>query len=214
MLSTRKKTKITISLAAVLLLAQAACAENVLSASFVICNNDTVRLNHLTLEDGYPTKYLPQGDDRLELLNTQGEIIYNISLDVKFILFSDPPVRVNCSLISIRIPYDAQMRSINIYRKENLIYSQELKLCNNDGVCDPVYETNLSCPHDCAGLTTTTTTIPSKGNEKPLDILSYLPYVIVLIVLVIAAYFIRKKSDDAKIKKERDEFLKWKDKKD
>lgn len=146
MLST---TKITIFLAAAVLLAQAACAENVLSASLVICNNDTIRLNHLILEDGYPTKYTSPGDHRIELVNTQGEIIYNISLGVNFILFSDPPVRVNCSLISIRVPYDAQMRRINIYRKENLIYTQELKLCNNNAVCDLGYETHLSCPGDC-----------------------------------------------------------------
>ena len=213
MLSKRKKTKITIYLAAVLLLAQAACAENVLSASFIICNNDTVWFNHLAMEDGYPTKYLPPGDYRIELLNPQAGIIYNASLDVKFILFSDPPVRVNCSLVSIRVPYDAQMRRIDVYREETLLYSQEIKICNNDTVCDLGYETYLTCPKDCAAPTTTMTT-PSTGNDKPFDILSYLPYALVLIILLIAAYLVHKKSDDAKIKKERDEFLKWKEKKE
>jgi hypothetical protein len=208
MLSTRQKTKIAVYVAVAVFIAQAAFAERVLYAGFLICNNDTVTLNHLTLENGYPTKYISPGDHKLELLNTQGEIVYNVSVDVKFLLYSDPPVLVNCSPASIRVPYDGQMRRIDIYRKEKLIYSQEIKICNNNSVCDIGYETYLNCPKDCAAPTSTT--LPT-GDEKPFNILSYLPYAIVLTVLVIAAYFIHKKTADAKIKKEREEFMKWKE---
>ncbi len=61
---------------------------------------------------------------------------------------------------------------------------------------------------------TTTTIIPATTSPaKPFDILSYLPYALILIVLAIAAYFIYKKADDDKIKREREDFLKWKQEK-
>jgi ABC-type uncharacterized transport system permease subunit len=62
-------------------------------------------------------------------------------------------------------------------------------------------------------MTTTTQARPT-GSSESFDIFLYLPYVLVLIVLVIAAYLIHNKRENAKIKEEREKFLKWKEKQD
>lgn len=69
--------------------------------------------------------------------------------------------------------------------------------------------TTTSEPATTEPGTTTTTTTPA-ASPAPFDPITYLPYALVLIVLVIVAYIFHKKADDARIKKEREDFLKWK----
>jgi len=111
-------------------------------------------------------------------------------------------------------------------------------LCDGikDGLCDQdcIDEGTPEKDPDCAATTTESvtttqeasvttypvpTTIPepettTPPNAKPFDILSYLPYALALVVLVIVAYFIHQKGEDAKIKKEREEFSQWKEAED
>lgn len=237
-----------------LALTQGAFSEKVLSVSMDICRNDSVKARAIDLEDAYPSRYISQGIYRLEIVNGSGAVVYKTDFNMAFVLLTNPPKTVDCSPINMRIPYRDSMNQLSIYRNDTKIFSRTLSLCNNNGMCNPGYETFLSCPGDCPldrkdgiclsnvdgacdpdcdpgvdpdcaapstepvtttireAITTTTNATLPKGNEKPSDILLYLPYAMVLTVIVIAAYFIYKKREDAKIKREREEFRKWKDK--
>jgi putative hemolysin len=69
-------------------------------------------------------------------------------------------------------------------------------LCGN-GVCDPA-ENFDSCPQDCS---------------KPAGPADYLPYIVIIAVLLVLLFVVKKKLDEKKIAKEKAEFEKWKQEK-
>lgn len=69
-------------------------------------------------------------------------------------------------------------------------------LCGN-GVCDPS-ESFDSCPKDCS---------------KPTGPSDYLPYIVIIAVLLVILFYVKRKLDEKKIEKEKAEFEKWKQEK-
>jgi len=133
----------------VLLAAQAVQAEKVLSISLNIYKNDSVDVNYLKVGENRPTRYVVDGDYRVQLLSSTGEVVWNKTIQIMFMVFTDPPEPIDPSLVNLEIKYEQDMRRINLYNKDKLIYSQEIKGCNLNGVCETKYESYLSCPADC-----------------------------------------------------------------
>ena len=134
--------------AAVMALVTGCYAEKVLSVSFIISRNDSVQLKSLFLEDAYATKYISPGEYRIQITDNSREL-YSIPLNVVFFLMSDPPASMDSVSVELRIPYLQEMRHLILYKKETKIFETDIKLCNNNGVCDIGYETSMSCPSDC-----------------------------------------------------------------
>ena len=135
--------------AAVMALVTGCYAEKVLSVSFIISRNDSVQLKSLFLEDAYATKYISPGEYRIQITDNSREL-YSIPLNVVFFLMSDPPASMDSVSVELRIPYLQEMRHLILYKKETKIFETDIKLCNNNGVCDIGYETGMSCPSDCS----------------------------------------------------------------
>ena len=60
-------------------------------------------------------------------------------------------------------------------------------------------------------LATSTTTKPKETEEKPEGFMGLLPYVILLLFIAAAAFFVYSKSREKAIEKKRKEFLRWKE---
>jgi len=100
-------------------------------------------------------------------------------------------------------------------------------LCNGDGTCEKGYENYKTCSSDCPsgssdgycdgvkdGICDIDCAKDSDSDCNRADILSYLPYVVAgLLVVVVLVYVGRKKSEARRVEEEREEFLKWKQEK-
>lgn len=134
--------------AALLAMASGCCAEKVLSIGFIISRNDSVELQSRILEDAYATKYINPGAYRIEITDGSTEV-YSTSLNVPFLLMSDPPETLESVSVELRIPYQENMRRLTIYKNSTRIFETGIDLCNANAVCDIGYETHMSCPSDC-----------------------------------------------------------------
>ena len=100
-------------------------------------------------------------------------------------------------------------------------------ICNNDKVCEKGIENYKNCPSDCpSGSSDSYCDGLSDGVCDPdcakeqdadcnkADIMSYLPYIGIGLVLVAAMVFLGyKKAEARKIEEEKEQFLKWKQEK-
>jgi len=143
------KLKNIILMAAIMSLVTGCYAEKVLSVSFIISRNDSVQLKSLFLEDAYATKYISPGEYKIQITDNSREI-YSIPLNIAFFLMSDPPASMDSVSVELRIPYRQEMRHLILYKNETKIFETDIKLCNNNGICDIGYETGMSCPLDCS----------------------------------------------------------------
>ena len=213
---------------AVLLLIQMAFGERVLSVGLVVYKNDSVILHNLNIEEGYTTEFTPPGEYALKITDASGSVLSKTSIELNFMLWSDPPVDSNFSQISLRIPYNQNMRTVTLFRGDKLIFSKNIDTCNRDNTCNIGFETYLSCPEDCplnqkdgiCILENDSVCDPdcapnidsdcSKKGPDAAGTYKFLPYLL-LPVLLLIGFIIHKKHESARIKKEREDFLKWKE---
>lgn len=217
--------------------AQLCFAENVLSMDLKICKGDKVSAEQIIVEDNYPTKYVSPGDYRLTVTDESENTLYQTQFGVEYILFSDPPEMVDCVPVSLSVPYGVGMKRLSIYDKDKEIYSQEISLCNGDGVCDIGQETYLSCPKDCPlnkeddicigerdgicdpdcipgadpdCLNATKSDVNQPAKETKTDPLTAYLLLSVVIILAASVYVLYHKRKARQIAKQRREFEDWK----
>lgn len=139
---------ILLGLTAILLL-QTAAAEKIVSMVFVIDVNDSVSLEYLKVIEGKATFYLNPGPYHLEITDADKKTIAEETFEVVFESLTNPPTPVNEAMVSLKLPYSPDMRDIKLSRRSKLMYSREIDVCNKNNVCEPGFETYLSCPQDC-----------------------------------------------------------------
>jgi hypothetical protein len=140
------KNRYLISLLIIASLTTNAYAGKVLSISAEIGKDDSVEMKYMRLEEGNPTFLLP-GNYLLRITDPAGGVVYNTSLDVRFVLYADPPIATNRTRLFLRIPYEVRMSNLAFYNGDRRIYSAPISLCDKDGVCTPGPE---DCPLDKA----------------------------------------------------------------
>ena len=139
-----------IILIGIFLLIPLVSADLILNLEYQIFKDDNVEKKDLRLIQGRETGHITEGDYTIEILDEDNEIIYSQDIAVHFQIFTNPPTPTNDSLISLRIKYEQEMDKLNIYNQDNLIYEEEIVLCNYNGICEiEKGENYLSCPEDC-----------------------------------------------------------------
>jgi hypothetical protein len=124
-------------------------SEQVISISFTVYDNDSAEINHVKVLEGRPTDYVNKGHYLLEFTDENNRTLYYQDFAVNYLLLENPPVPVNYSVTSLRVPYNSNMSRIHIFKDDKLIYSSSVNVCDSDGICDKDTESFLSCPKDC-----------------------------------------------------------------
>jgi hypothetical protein len=194
-----------------LLLTDQAAASDILLVDLVVHKNDSVELRELRITSGRPLIDIESGPYRIEVTDSNGTVVLDRDLMISFLIMSDPPVETDQSFVSLRIPYNSRMKHVNIYKADKQIFSQDLRLCNNNGICDTDYESSLSCPKDCPPYREDKTCINDSDGICDPDCLSgldpdcssgnlgFLPYVLFVVLLILAIVFAYKRIDKRKI---------------
>ena len=128
----------------------------IVDIALTIYSNDSVNADRITLLEGEPGGfYQTEGNYRISLVNSVDSSLFNASLQLYFDY--DGPVidtvdysSINYSSrsISCKIPYQPEMDELRLYHDANLIFSQTINFCDQDGSCD-LGESYLTCPSDC-----------------------------------------------------------------
>lgn len=207
------------------MLAVNAHAESILSISIEVYRNDSVRINYIRMENTTPTKYIPKGDYKIELLDHQEKTVASIPLSIAFTIMSDPPITMNSSIINLRIPYQQGLRYFVLYRNQSRILFQTIDPCNANGICDTKYESYLTCPQDCP--LDRVDGICIKAADKKCDpdcgegldpdcgtsiqwFQTVLYILSALVVVVAVIFYLHNEIENRRIERQRREFLQWK----
>ncbi len=124
-------------------------AEEVLSIDLEVYKNDSVIVNSIALTEENPTIYVDPGEYKLKILNSEEEVIIEKPIMLSFMVMTDPPKPVDSYPLSLRLPYDPEMRILKLFNGDREIFSAPIEICNNDGVCQIGFENFLSCSSDC-----------------------------------------------------------------
>jgi len=124
--------------------------------------NDQVNLISINLDTGTESFELSDERDeyKIELISQDNLPIYTKYFRPSFDLMIDvlpgttPPANGTVStdkiLLTLKIPYIDNAKSMRLYHGNKLIFSSEIELCNNNGICEPKNgENKLSCQSDC-----------------------------------------------------------------
>jgi hypothetical protein len=184
-----KTEGILITLVAVFLLAQAACAEKVLSVFFVVHANDSVELKQAKVIDGKTSSQIQAGNYGIEVKDMDNKkTLYAESLKLGFITDEEQPKAMNYTLVTLRIPYNSEMGYLHIYKGGKRIFSQRI-FGKNDSENTPV-------------------SVMAKKEDAGYASYFLVPFFILSMAAVIMLY---RKKQAQKIKKEREDFLRWKE---
>jgi hypothetical protein len=222
-----------------IMMMQACGADQVLSIILTVQKNDTASVEYLKVVEGKPSFHVAPGGYYLKITDDGGRELYGESFDIQFIDEGNAE-NINESLISLRIPYREGMSKLLLYNESKLILSYNINNCNRDSICGSE-ETYLTCPVDCpldkedklclakadgicdpdclSGADPDCSSQPSENFSgvqekspitKPDDPMTYLLFggVILLVILLFFAYRTKKNED---IKKQREDFIRWKD---
>ncbi len=112
------------------------------------------------------------GEYSLEVLSGQGSVIYTTRFDVSFAASPDAmpghegeltgleSVSLQSARVLLSIPYLDDAASFRIAKAGNILFTSDLVMCNNNGVCQAERGENfLSCAADC----------PSGGSDEFCD---------------------------------------------
>ena len=124
-------------------------AESLLHLQLTFYPNDSLVLDEMSLSEGIPTRFLVPGEYKMDILNQAEEKLYERNFSVGFFILTDPPTLTNESEVLLKVPYNPNMRRLEVYKGEKLLFSSEINLCNRDGLCQTENENYLSCPKDC-----------------------------------------------------------------
>lgn len=114
-----------------------------------INKNDSVRLMDFSIIDG-KENYLPSGDFSLQIMDNKDNLLKEIRFNVNFIIFTDPPQRLEHVPVNIRTFYMENADKIKLLHSKKILFEGVISefSCNNDSVCNN-YENFISCPKDC-----------------------------------------------------------------
>jgi hypothetical protein len=133
---------------AFLIMIQTVSADIVLSIYCEVYKNDTVILHESKVMYGRPTAYIIPGNYKIQILDTNKNVMFEKSIDLNFMLMTDPPTPKDNSPLSIKVSFDSNMKYFRLTHGDNEIFFQEIVTCNKNGICDK-FETYLNCPSDC-----------------------------------------------------------------
>lgn len=118
-------------------------------------NTDSVELNFLEINKAmYVDESIEQeeyGDVfLLKMFSDTGNILHEVYFSPDFIIYTDPPVFLNETSVSLNLPYHEDAGYIKVYHNgdEKLVADISEFLCNNNEECDST-ENYYSCPSDC-----------------------------------------------------------------
>jgi hypothetical protein len=177
------------SLMAILILATSVSGEKVLSVFFVVHANDSVELKQVKVMDGKASSQILPGDYGLVIKDTRDDkTLCAESIKLSFETDEETPKTMDYTLVTLRIPYNPEMGYLYVYKGNKSIFSQRI-FERNDSETVPV-------------------NVPAKKEES-----GYSMYLLLasFVLLIAALYIIYGKKQGQKIKKEREDFIKWKE---
>ena len=110
--------------------------------------NNNVTLDSMNLTEQEQFSEESSGDYSLRILDSNNNIVHKKNFSIDFIIFSDPPIITNESIIFEIVKYNESMKKLEIYYNNSKIFSQSIQsFCNRNSVCE-TGEDYLSCS-DC-----------------------------------------------------------------
>jgi len=137
------------ALLVVLMVSALVSAEQIIDISMTVQQDGNASLDEIKLVEGRPTFYIKPGEYSLILTGSSGKIIKRTDLSLDYIIYSDPPIRINTSFLKLKIPYSPEMKQLKFYKKDRLLLSAEINFCNSNGKCETEQESFQTCPKDC-----------------------------------------------------------------
>lgn len=189
-----KKTSLVLFIG-IVFLSNLVSAEPLLSLNYAICKNDSVLINNINYVNGTNKIYESADNEyNLKINDKYNRTIITLNIPVSFLIFSEPPIEVNCSLGYQRLPWEPDSKYLIFYHTNSPLQSIDLTeyFCNKNKKCEPqLGETPANCQQDCPPVSKET------GARKieytyPLLILFL---IIILGCFIIAFYFKRKNEE-------------------
>ena len=115
----------------------------------------------------------------VKVLDPKNQVLFDEDIEVSFDIFLEPlkVVRLNNTLVHVRVPYFENAMKIRIYHLNEVILDIDLseEICNSNYICE-YGENEYNCPNDC-------------GAEKKFPWMLYL--IIVILLLGLVFFFLR-----------------------
>ncbi len=158
--------------------------QTVYAIKAMIFKNNTVKLLDISATNGTISYYSPtETSYSIIIFSNTGQQIFKGNTSISFSLVTEPPVtiQVSSTVVQLRVPFYPNAQSIAIYHLQNKILNIDLskEFCNHNSICD-LGENSYNCPNDCGAQT------------QPIPWF-YFIIGIVIVIILIAIYFISKK---------------------